>query len=293
MRARFSGTISTCNQNDSKSDPKSDSIQFGISAIDSVLPSQGLQRGALHEFFYDDPLDRGATASTLPALLAYNSHCLLASRFHTSTWNTQRDTFPPRTHTFLSRTHTCLPRTLWIGKRSWPSPPALATLTATDHELSASFFAHSLFIDPPNDTTTLWAIDLALRSAAVDLIVAACPSISRTTTQRLSLAAQKHNTTALLLRSTSDRAIPSCAASRWSLSPTPSTREAPAWRLSLLKLRGGLLLQGEWVMHLSAPDLFAGQLPPLTAMHVTTQSSEDLYSLERAAREPLYKRAQS
>jgi hypothetical protein len=279
MRALLPGTISTCNQKDFDFDSRSDSIQFGISAIDSVLPSQGLQRGALHEFFYDDPLDRGATASTLPALLAYNSHSLLASRMRASTWNT--------------RHNTTLPRTLWIGKRSWPSPPALAALSASDHALSESFFSHSLFIDPPNDTTTLWAIDLALRSAAVDLIVAACPSISRTTTQRLSLAAQKHNTTALLLRSTSDRVIPSCAASRWSLSPTPSTREAPAWRLSLLKLRGGLLLQGEWVMHLSAPDLFAGQLPPLTAMQVTTQSSEDLYGLEHAAREPLYRRAQS
>jgi hypothetical protein len=277
MRARFPGTISTCNQNDSNSDPTSDSIQFGISSIDSALPSQGLQRGAIHEFFYEDPLDRGAIASTLPVLLAYNSHSALACRMRASTWNTQH--------------YSPLPRILWIGKRSWPSPPALAALTSTDHELSASFFAHSLFIDPPNDTTTLWAIDLALRSAAVDLIVAVCPSISRITTQRLSLAAQKHGTSALLLRASKDRSIPSCATSRWSISPTPSALAAPAWKLSLLKLRGGLLLQGEWIVHLTAPDLFAGILPPLSAIQHTAQPSDDHYGVEGNVLEPLYKRA--
>lgn len=277
MRSLSPGTISTSNQKTTQKDSSSDSIRFGISSIDSALPSQGLRRGALHEFFYDDPLDRDATASTLPVLLAYNAHSALTSRSRSSTWSTQH--------------HTPLPRILWIGRRSWPSPPALAALTASDYALSASFFAHSLFIDPPNDTTTLWAIDLALRNAAVDLIVATCPSISRTTTQRLSLAAQKHNTTALLLRASKDRSIPSCAASRWSISPTPSAGTAPSWKLSLLKLRGGLLLQGEWIVHLTAPDLFAGLLPPLTAIQHTAQPSDDHTNVEGNVLEPLYKRA--
>jgi hypothetical protein len=202
-------------------------IPFGFAAIDSALPSRGLDRGALHEFLYNDPLEPDAVALTIPTLLAYNA--LSSLRY-----------------------------ILWIGKRSWPSPLALSGLGADNPTRSESLFRHSVFIDPPNDSAILWAIDLALRSPAVELVVATCPQILRTTTQRLTLAAKKYGTTAILLRSYSDYATPSCAASRWSIAPTPSTQRSPAWRLSLNKLRSGLLLRkavggslgGEWIVSL-------------------------------------------
>lgn len=258
--------------------PQSDPIQFGIDCIDSALPGKGLPRGAIHEFFYNDPLDPYATATTLPALLAYNSHAALVAHSRHSLWRSPL---------------AALPRILWIGKRSWPAPPALAALTAPDHSVLESLFAHSLFIDTPNDTATLWAIDLALRSAAVDLIVATCPRISRTTTQRLSLAAHKHTTTAILLRSYSDREIPSCAASRWALAPTLAPGETPAWQLSLLKLRAGLLMRGEWIARLSTPDLFCRPSHPLSVTPLSPPSAADHHSADDVAAETRYKRALS
>ncbi len=215
-------------------------------------------RGALHEFLYNDPLEPRAVARTIPALLAYHAHVSLASRAQHSQWYSQQH-------------RSELTRTLWIGRRAWPSPPALAGLTSSNPALSESFLEHSLFIDPPSDSAILWALDLALRSSAIDVVVAACPNISRTTTQRLSLAAQRFGTTALLLRSHGDYATPSyyatpsCAASRWTIAPTPSTHNAPSWRLSLAKLRGGLLMHGEWIVSMHAPDLFHASTQALWA----------------------------
>lgn len=248
-------------------------IPFGITCIDSALPSGGLARGALHEFLYNDPLEPRALACTIPALIAFNAHADCASRSHRSQWNSPQGSL---------QHYASLPRTLWIGKRAWPTPPALAGLTASHKTLAESFFEHSLFIDPPNDAATLWAIDLALRSHAIDLIVAACPSITRTTTQRLSIAAKKYGTTAILLRSHSDYAAASCAASRWSIAPTPSTKNAPAWRLSLAKLRGGLLIHGEWIVSMHAPDLFHSNNQTLNASkaHSTDNTTNQIGSAE-------------
>ena len=265
-------------------------IPFGLTAIDSALPSGGLVRGALHEFLYNDPLDPRAVACTIPALLAYNAHAAIASHVQRSHWGSQNDSLRSTQKDSLRATqgitqgitqdqqpkprqrHSPLPRTLWIGKRAWPSPPALAGLTSCHPSLSESFFEHSLFIDPPSDAAALWAIDLALRSAAIDVVVAACPRISRTTTQRLSLGAKKYGTTAILLRSHGDYATPSCAASRWSIAPTPSSHDAPAWRLTLAKLRGGLLIHGEWIVSMHAPNPFQASTQALSAAKRCEQS---------------------
>ena len=116
-----------------------------------------------------------------------------------------------------------------------------------------------------------------MRSAGIDILIAACPSISRVTTQRLSLAAQKNGTTALLLRSFRDLKIPSSATSRWTIAPTTSIQSSPSWKLSLNKLRGGLLLNPEWIVSIVPPNLFKEALQPLTAKRLDeTISALDL-----------------
>ena len=262
--------LSHCFTAASPSQAPSSSIPFGLPPIDSSLPCNGLQRGALHEFFYNDPLEPYAVASTSPALLAYNSHASLLSCAHHSAWQQQRQS---------SHIRPALPRILWIGKRSWPSPPALAALSSLNNSHSHSLFEHSIFIDPQNDASTLWAIDLALRSCAIDLVIAACPPISRTTTQRLSLAAQKYGTTALLLRTYNSYTTPSCAASRWVVTPTPTTHSAPSWKLSLTKLRGGLLVRGEWLVHINPPDLFTAPQQLLSAAEIEPALHADAHDV--------------
>ena len=237
------------------------SIQFGVPEIDSSLPSNGLRRGAIHEIFYNDPLIPNCVARTIPSVLAYNARQSLLESLKDLNWGAANLTLKEKL-TSLS-----LPRIVWIGRSCWPAPPALAALGVrgygnnTSHHnerdefttncLVDSLFQGSLFIDPPDETTTLWAIDLALRSPGVDLVVAATPRISRITTQRFSLAARRYSTTALLLRNYQDCNTPSSAHSKWVISPSRSNTDTPSWNVYLAKLKGGALTQGgEWVVRL-------------------------------------------
>jgi hypothetical protein len=235
-------------------------IQFGVPEIDSALPSNGLRRGAIHEIFYHDPLIPNCVARTIPSILAYNARQSLLESLKDLNWGAANLTLKEKL-TSLS-----LPRIVWIGRSCWPAPPALAALgvrsaenNTRDNEseelntntLVDSLFQGSLFIDPPDETTTLWAIDLALRSPGVDLVVAATPKISRITTQRFSLAAGRYSTTALLLRDYQDCNSPSSAHSKWVISPCRSDNDTPSWSVCLAKLKGGALTQGsEWVVRL-------------------------------------------
>jgi hypothetical protein len=216
-------------------------IPFHLAEIDSVLPHGGLQNNSSHEILYDDPLQPKAVAHTLPALIAHNAYAQWRMLTTNSTWNTA--------------TPLC-PSILWIGKRCWPTPLSLSALYYSDAQHASTFLQHSLFIDPPNDTTTLWAIETALRSRAVQLVIATCPRISRTTTQKLALAARTHHSTAILLRSHRDLSLPSCATSRWQLRPTPSSDHTPSWELQLLKLKGGTPPNASWIIgiHDSSPS---------------------------------------
>ena len=211
--------------------PQSEStIPFTIPEIDGALPSRGLQRGALHEFFYNDPLMPNVFPSAIPALLAQSAFCSAATQ--ENSWRASSPSFA----------------IVWIGKSAWPTPYSISQI-ATSTEISPdALMRASLFIDPPNEKLTLWAIETALRSHAVNLVVAHCPRISLTTTKRFSLAAKNNGTTAILLRNISDSAAPSCAATRWIVTPTPSSHEAPLWDLSLLKIKGGALSSSSWLV---------------------------------------------
>lgn len=210
------------------------SIPFGIPEIDSALPHTGLPRNSIHELVYNDPLQPEAIATILPTIIAYNAHCNLSQ----SLWES--------THGNVTRGDRCEPCIVWIGKRSWPTPFALESLTLNDSASRTSFLKNSIFIDTPNDTTTLWAIEIALRSKASHLVVAACPRISRATTQRFSLAARDCNSTAILLRDVRDLQLPSSASSRWELKPIPSRTTDPSWSLTLHRLKGFSVSKTTW-----------------------------------------------
>jgi protein ImuA len=216
----------------------SNAIPFNAPEIDTLLPAGGLQCGAIHELFYNDPLlattgKRASTnlsfSSTIPALLASNA----VARYYdspASAWeshHTHRAPFP-----FLI---------VWIGKRCWPTPFTIPT----------HYLPSCLFIDPPNEKLTLWAIETALRSHAVRLVIADCPRISLITSRRLLLAAEAHHTTALLLRHWKDISTPSSATTRWQIAPAPSTTHLlPQWELTLHRLKGGAFATQSWLLGL-------------------------------------------
>lgn len=190
-------------------------IPFSAPEIDSALPHGGLSCGSIHEIYLNDPDSFITHARALPALLAYNtvrSHCRSRARL----WERSNvESFP-----FLI---------VWIGRGCWPTPFSIAPHHLPSH----------LFIDPPTEKLTLWAIETALRSPVVKLVIADTPRISLVTTRRFALTAKHSHTTAILLRKPSDRSAPSAAATRWMLTPMHSHEEQPTWELSLKQVKGG------------------------------------------------------
>ncbi len=204
------------------------SLPFSIPEVDDSLPTKGLRRGALHEFFYHDPLQPERRSSLIPTLLAQNAYTTPNSE---SSWN--RST-PSRA-------------IVWIGKQSWPTPYSLIS-PEHSHAAQEAFLNSIIFIDPPNPKLTLWTLETALRSKAVGLVIAECPRISLTTTKRFELAARENGSTALLLRDPSDLHLPSRAHTKWVMTPTPSQHDTPTWELSLANMRGGLQKPLSWLI---------------------------------------------
>jgi hypothetical protein len=231
--------------------PNTKVIPFGTSAIDSHLPHGGLATCAVHEIAYNDPLLPQAVASTIPAVLAHSAHSRLQHHFTCSGWRS------------TAQTSCDTPYIVWIGKRCWPSPFLLSALDTPDTPYEERLLQRSLFIDPPSTSATLWAIETSLRSRAVHLVVATCPKISRTTTQRFAHAARNHNTTAILLRAYSDMMAPSCARSRWCVAPVSSSHDTAAWELRLIKLTGAPYQQMSWIVSLQSND-------QLTSLHTSS-----------------------
>lgn len=205
-----------------------EAIPFGAPEIDDTLATGGLACGAVHEFYYKDPAGYASTSVALPTLLARNA---IASHYTSpsSAWE---------------RTNTgSLPFFIaWIGKGSWPTPFALP------HHLLSS----CIFLDPPTKDLTLWAIETALRSPLIKLVIAECPKVPLITTRRFSLHAKAHRTTAFLLRSPKDMNAPSSSATKWSLTPTPSSHHHPLWNLTLERSKGGALPNSSWTIGLES-----------------------------------------
>lgn len=203
-------------------------IPFGAPEIDSLLASNGISRGAIHEFYYRDPDKYVRTPRALPTLLARNAF----DSFYASpesAWERHERGAPPF---FIA----------WIGRGCWPTPFALP-----QHLLSSC-----LFIDPPTEKLTLWAIETALRSPLISLTIAECPRIPMITTRRLSLSAKRTENTAILLRPLADLTLPSSCATKWSLAPLTSPHDVPLWTLTLERNKGGSLPTTSWTIGLES-----------------------------------------
>jgi hypothetical protein len=169
--------------------------------------------------------------SSIPALLARNAiehyYSSPASAWHRSNVRSEHAALAPF---FI----------IWIGKRCWPTPFALPT----------EALPCCLFIDPATEKLALWAIETALRSHAVKIVIADCPSHSLTTSRRFLLAAEAHNTTAILLRSPKEIAVSSSATTKWQISPALSEHSHPLWEINLARCKGRALAATTWLVGL-------------------------------------------
>jgi len=228
-----------------------DAIPTGWSAVDEALQG-GLPRGGLHEFFGVAawPVERAAEGS--PAGPAARPRPLGSReprgwRFGPSARGSPE---PPRGDgTWLAplaiAAHLAwqaLDRAdrdrwiLWIGRISRPFPRLLARDQGRDPRL----LQRSIFVDPPSAAARLWAIDLALRCAAVEGVVADGSGFDLPATQRLQHLARTRRTWALLLRPPPERVRLSAAHSRWQVFWRPREDASPqaGWILRLLRCKG-------------------------------------------------------
>lgn len=200
---------------------------FGLDAIDQALPWSGLPSGTIHEWSSSE----GFSPCSVLALLAGN---LL------------------RRSTSLSAPSKFV---VWVGKNIWPTPYLLeqtmyVTVQEGERTTSRSLLDNCLFIDPPQEKLKLWAIDLALRSPAVAVVIAECKKLSFAMSRKFALAAKQGGTLGLFVREKTSHAESSAAFSRWSLEPRISSSESPRFELSLLKCKGAQPKIGAWIIEM-------------------------------------------
>ena len=254
-----SSPLAPCPTTQSHANPQQ-ALSLTVSEIDVALPDRGLKTGALHEFFSSDPF-LPTRPLTIPTLIALQAHREALLALEQNRWHATSKAHRPKEPALPLRS------TVWIGRECWPSPHFLIDREVWDQGdmyRSTSMLTHSLFVDPPSDKLTLWAIETALQSSSVSLVVAACPTISRTTSQRLAHTAKQGDTTALLLRQPKDITKASYAHSRWEVTPYRTSNETPHWTLCLQRMKGSGLRDYRWHVALAPYDFFNVTAPSLT-----------------------------
>lgn len=130
---------------------------------------------------------------------------------------------------------------LWIGRACWPYPSALAH--RRDGERCA-LVARSVFVDAATHEERVWAIDVALRSRAVSVVVADARGLTMAESRRLQLGAAAGGATGLLMRSGDELRELSAAQTRWVVTPERDpmiARDAivkPRWSIELRRCKG-------------------------------------------------------
>jgi protein ImuA len=195
-------------------------LPFGVAAIDRVLPSGGLARGALHEIL-------GASGDEEDGALAAAFAAGIVGRLAA-----QRSLGGDGMGLW------CLPRPDLYG-------PGLAA-----HGLDPG---RLVLIRAPRDDEILWTMEEGLRAPGIAAVVGEVGALPAVASRRLQLAAERSGITALLLRRWRDggqaareRVLPNAAVTRWRIAALPSQPPRgepgvgrPRWRVELLRCRGG------------------------------------------------------
>lgn len=130
----------------------------------------------------------------------------------------------------------------WIDPQRWPYPPALAQ--------AGLDLARCLVVRPRDAREQAWALDLALRSGACDVVIGWLHHLDDRSLRRLQLAAAAGDAIALLLRPDGFARVASPAAVRLKLAPLPSLPGAALaarrrLQVTPLRCRGGAVMGEE------------------------------------------------
>lgn len=178
----------------------------GLGTIIDAFPNRSFPIGHIHEFLTSNAENVAATSGFITGLFS----SLLAQ------------------HGVI----------LWIGTARRIFPPALKNFGVPPDRF--------IFIDLKKEKDVLWAMDEALKCAALTAVVAELKEISFTASQRLQLAVEKSKVTGFVLRHSVQKPGATACVSRWRITALPSeTPDAlpgpgfPTWRVELLRIRNG------------------------------------------------------
>jgi protein ImuA len=195
-------------------------LPFGLAALDSHLPANGLPCGALHEVV-------PAAASALPAAFGFIAAILAR----------------------LPRAHPAFFVMPAYGPRQYGRSPG----RLHGHGLRALGLdpARLILVETANRKETLWAMEEALRSAAPAAVAGLIDQLDLKISQRLQLAATNAGVPLFLLRP-AQTLESSAAATRWRVGTAEAARDRfglvarPRWHLQLERCRNGR--PGQWVV---------------------------------------------
>lgn len=180
---------------------------------------QTLRHGAVHEWLAGGDASRFEPRSWLPPIgIVIDAASRLAAQ--------------PRDNTSKP--------VLWIGRACWPYPLVLAA--------SPGLLRGSIFIDPPDAASRLWAMDVALRGESPCVVVGDGSGLKLAQTRRLQLAAGHRQGACLLVRPARDGREFSAATTRWRVEPaiarlSPTARAR--WTVTLLRHKDHPVLMDE------------------------------------------------
>jgi hypothetical protein len=121
----------------------------------------------------------------------------------------------------------------WIGGTHFQPTVQLLAAILPGHRL----MERCIFIDPPNASDRIWAIDQTLRSGAAAAVIADAADADMAASRRWQLAATAGGVCGLLARPAWEIHEQCLASTRWHVHALPAGTEHPQWRVHLLRCK--------------------------------------------------------
>jgi len=181
-------------------------VNMGLGPLLEAFPNASFPIGAVHEFLSVGAEASAATSGFLSGILS----------------------------TLMGSDGTLL----WISSARKLFPPALKSFGIQPDRI--------IFIDVQNEKDVIWAMEEALKCAALNAVVGEIQEISFTISRRLQLAVEQSKVTGFVLRTNPRTQNTTACVSRWKITSLPSESidelpgiGFPQWRVELLRIRNG------------------------------------------------------
>ena len=182
-------------------------VDLGLGPIATAFPNGTFPLGAVHEFLSASREDTAATSGFIAGLFS----------------------------SILNEKGAAM----WISSNRTLFPPALKAFGVQPDRI--------IFIDLTKEREVMWAVEEALKCAALSAVVCEIKDLSFTASRRLQLAVEESSVTGLIIKPDSKKKAEATACvSRWKVTSLPSEPVDdlpglgfPQWRLELLRVRNG------------------------------------------------------